>query len=155
MSAIDLSATYKLPKRGEELFRIFARFEFALKEAGFATNKHDTVEIHWDKFANDSLGATFFDKVKSQKIAETILEKPPSKQIILNGNIDWQPTLPPTNIQSLIGAVRRVRNNLLHGGKYGDIDAERDDKLVKESIAILILALEICEDVRQPFEGKY
>ena len=157
MSAIDLSAICKLPKRGDKLFFIFARFEFALKKANFviAKGKDDAVQADWDSFANKGLGPEFFYKVTRQKIAQTILERPPSKQIISDGDIDWQSTLPPTDIQTLIGAVCRVRNNLFHGGKSGDIDAERNDKLIEESIAILLWALEACEDVRWPFEGKY
>lgn len=61
--------------------------------------------------------------------------------------------MPPTNIQSLADAVKRVRNNLFHGGKAGDQDSDRNDELEKESILFLLEAIAVDETFRKTFEN--
>jgi hypothetical protein len=66
----------------------------------------------------------------------------------------------PKNTQQLLEAVCMVRNNLFHGGKSGDPDADysdphRNEKLIAESQWVLGLALERHNDVRFAFEGRY
>ena len=53
--------------------------------------------------------------------------------------------------------VRRVWNNLVHGGKSGDPEPnrERKKKLIAESQWILEQALLRVENVRNSFEGYY
>jgi hypothetical protein len=155
-SDIDLSATNQLPKRGDELMRIVTRFEFALKETGFCqADNNDAVSANWDKFSNDCLRAEFFEYVSTKKIAKTILKKLPSKQILFNSQLAWENCGIPNNVQELLGAVRRVRNNLVHGGKSGDIDSDRNDALVSEAIAVLLEALKEHHDLRIAFESRY
>ncbi len=157
MKSIDLKATRNLPRKANKLFRIYARFEFALKENGFIRAGYkDEVIVCWDLFANKCLGKDFFVQIQNNQIAPKLLNIPPSKQILIEGKLEWDKNpQPPTDIQSLLVAVRRVRNNLLHGGKSGDIDNQRNNELVQESIGILLLALQKCDEIRDVFEGRY
>jgi hypothetical protein len=153
---IDMTAANQLPARGEELMRIVTRFEYALKEIGYGrSGRNGEVEVNWDAFANERLQAMFLNKIREANIAPTILANPPSKQIINGGILDWEEKAPPTNIQDFIGAVRRVRNNLIHGGKSGDPDADRNTKLVAEAIEVLLEALRTDVDLRQRFENRW
>lgn len=154
--SIDMTAANMLPKLGPELLCLFSRFEFALKEFGFGrTGKGDAVEANWDDFANRMLTPSYFDRVRKNNLTPTILDNPPSRQVLNNGKLDWEICKSPPDVQSFIGAVRRVRNNLVHGGKSGDPDIDRNDRLVAEAIAVLIDVLGLHCDLRMIFEGKY
>lgn len=60
----------------------------------------------------------------------------------------------------LFVAIRRVRNNLVHGAKYqdggaGHVDfvegSERDDLLLSQSMAVMTLALKARPDIHDYF----
>lgn len=136
--------------------RIIARFEYALKESDYGkSGNNGEVEVDWDKFANKALKADFLTKVRNERIAPTILANPASKQIIEGTSLAWKDAALPTNVQDLMGAVRRIRNNLVHGGKSGDKDSDRNDALVSEAIEVLLEALRADGAVRNMFEGKW
>lgn len=156
MNDIDMKAANSVPAGAEELFRIISRFEFALKEMGFAKpGRNGEADLCWDNFANECLGQDFFQNIKDSKIAPTLLNQPPSVQVIANRSLSWKDGTPPKSVQELLGAVRRVRNNLFHGGKSGDRDAQRNAALISDAIAVLIEALKACDDIRYLFEGRY
>ena len=56
----------------------------------------------------------------SRQAIELILKEPPKKQFIANGLIEWKEVAPATNSRSdaLFQYIRRIRNNLFHGGKF-------------------------------------
>ena len=157
MTKIDMTAANQLPKHSEELLKVFSRFEYALKEIGYVAPgaRNDEVRVLWDRFANELLGSKFFQQINNQGIAPTLLSKPPNMQVVNDQKWGWKEVDPPNNIQELFGAVRRVRNNLFHGGKSGDPDADRNATLVYEALAVLIEALNACEDIRYPFENRW
>ena len=152
-----MTAANKLPERGDELLKVFSRFEYALKEIGYAESGYcnDKASVNWNRFVNECLGRDFFEHISTENLAPTLLWKPPSLQTVEDNNLKWRETHPPTNIQELFGAVRRVRNNLSHGGKSGDPDANRNAMLVSEAIAVLLEALRACDDLRYPFENRW
>jgi hypothetical protein len=156
ISVVDVKAIDRLPARGAELMRFFARFEYALKEIGYGkSGKNGEVDVAWDSFANEGLGGAFLEKIRGSAVAPTILAKPPSKQVLQGTSLSWEKGTPPASVQELIGAVRRVRNNLVHGGKSGDEDSDRNDKLVAEAIGVLTEALRCHAELCYRFEGKY
>ncbi|GCA52812.1 hypothetical protein GOA99_22845 [Sinorhizobium meliloti] len=156
MTVVDLSAANNLPPRNDELFRIYARFEFALKMAGYCALNGKAVETNWDAFANSSdIGKLFFKHVRDAGMCPKLMNDPPKAEAITNGQWGFATTAtPPESAQALFGMVRRVRNNLFHGGKYFDDDKQRNQALVDESIAILLLAVAWHKDVNFYFEGR-
>ncbi len=137
-----------------EFFRMFARFEYALKKAKYIRARAGMVAAHWDKFAND-LGAAFFERVKDETLADTILHSPPNKQAVDgSGELVWQVCKPPENSVALFVAIRRIRNNLFHGGKHENPFNERDRELLSEGIAVLKLALETHDMVKWHYMGN-
>ncbi|ASY74358.1 MULTISPECIES: hypothetical protein [Sinorhizobium/Ensifer group] len=154
---VDLTAANNLPPRSDELFRIFARFELALKMARYCRDVKGSVEITWDSFANSKhIGTKFLKHVRDSQLCPTILSDPPKPEVIDQSGA-WgfaAKAAIPVSTQDLFGAVRRVRNNLFHGGKYFDSEPKRDAALVAETIAVLLLAAEWEPDVNFFFEGR-
>jgi hypothetical protein len=133
----------------------FLRFEYALKENGFCPKDGDAC-VEWGRVIKE-LGETFYESVRRSGHAETIMRKPPKKQISRDSRLKWKSLGPPQGVDGLFLAIRRVRNNLLHGGKSRDRDDDNDparnERLVREAQWIIEEALRKLEDVRIDFEG--
>ncbi|GER06673.1 hypothetical protein GCM10007972_13190 [Iodidimonas muriae] len=148
----------RLNNLASEVFRIFARFEYALKAAGFHTGNGDA-KPDWQKFAQ-SLSQTFENPSDAEfrTAVKYILEHPPKKQVIDGGNLSWSDAPPATNLQSdrVLTYVRRVRNNLFHGGKFNGrwFEPERSELLLKHSLTILIVCLQNSDEVRMAFDSE-
>ena len=89
---------------------------------------------------------------------EFILSAPPKKQMIVHGLITWDDVEPNTNSRAdkLLQYVRRVRNNLFHGGKFNGgqwSSPERSDLLLRHSLVILNAAVEFVPNVREAYHG--
>lgn len=136
----------------------FLRFEFALKEAGFGPENGDA-RVEWGRVTKQ-LGAGFFARVEESGKACTLMQKPPKKQTTRNYGLEWEQKTPPKTISDLLEAARRVRNNLVHGGKSGDPEYDADDlhrneNLIREAQWIVEQALHELPEVRGYFEGHY
>ncbi|MEW8437305.1 MAG: hypothetical protein AB2689_04025 [Candidatus Thiodiazotropha taylori] len=140
-----------------ELFHVFSRTEYSLKAAGF-NNGDGAAEANWRKFALVVEG--FVAAPTSQQLKEAIdfvLSEPPKKQVIRHGVIEWEVSEPTTDSQAdkLLIYVRRVRNNLFHGGKFNGhwFAPERSEALLKNSLIILSSLVESVADVREAYHG--
>ncbi len=137
-----------------QFFKLFSRFEFALKKAGYLRVRAGRISAHWDKFASD-IGVRFFDVVKEIHVADTIIQQPPNKQVVdEGGELGWKACKSPENTVGLFVAIRRIRNNLFHGGKHENPFNDRDQELLSQGIAILRLALETHDMVKWHFDGN-
>lgn len=154
---IDYSKIDEVTEDGVRLFKVLMRFEFALKDAGYVTSGYrHAVEVQWDRYANEKLGSAFWNKIQVASSAMVLIQTPPKRQVIdQDGNLAWEKTGTVTSIQELVGALRRVRNNLFHGGKSGDPDAERSAKLYAASLFIIDQILKNDEEVQASFAGIY
>lgn len=144
----------RFPGIAMEFFDQFARFENALKRAGYLKNK-DAAEADWDKFARD-LDASFFEQVRGAKEAATLVSAPPKKRIRDQGVLSWQDGLQVTDAPSLFVAVCRARNNLFHGEKFirdreGD---KRGEQLLTESLWVLELALAKHAELKTVYDSQ-
>ncbi|AZN70064.1 hypothetical protein D5400_01155 [Georhizobium profundi] len=147
----------KLNELASELFRTFARFEYALKAAGFHRGE-GAAEPNWRSFAESI--PDLFDNISEATLNEAvsyILQHPPKKQVISGGVLDWADGVPQTDLQSdrILIYVRRVRNNLFHGGKFNGhwFAPERSEALLKHSLVILRACLGASPDVRQAYDN--
>ncbi len=77
--------------------------------------------------------------------------------MIEQGNITWSDSAPTqvNDTDLLLLYVRRVRNNLFHGGKFNGnwFAPQRSEELLKSSIIVLRRALEMNANVKQAFEN--
>ncbi len=88
---VDVTAAENLPPRADELFRIFARFEFALKMVGYATMSRGMVKIRWDEFAKSApIGDQFFREVQASKDYPLLLTDPPKADRITDGQYGFE-----------------------------------------------------------------
>jgi hypothetical protein len=74
---------------------------------------------------------------------------PPKKQVLVNGKLDWRDAPPSPNLpraEQVLLMVRRIRNNLFHGGKFLPGD-DRDQVLVNHNIIVLQACLPLNADV--------
>ncbi|MDD1789129.1 hypothetical protein [Burkholderia gladioli] len=173
----SICASYNTAGKGEIMFddllpipknlssgftNVFSRFEFALKDSGFATGGLGRVEPNWDAFALNI--ADKFDDLRDTRFREAVIylvTSPPRKQALNHGMIVWRDSPPDARLRASVQAllmVRRVRNNLFHGAKVwlpdGDWGRERNEKLVKDSLAVLLACLPLNPYVGMSF-GYY
>lgn len=154
---VDYSKIDEVADDGVRLFKVMMRLEFALKDAGYASSdRRQAAEVEWDRYANEKLGSAFWRKIKGAANAETLIQTPPKRQVVdQSGNLDWEKAGTVSSVQELVGALRRVRNNLFHGGKSGDPDSDRNAKLYVASLYVIDQILKEDDIVRTIFTGNY
>lgn len=161
MNLVEQALEAVLPQLAMDFFVVFSRFECALKRSGtYAIGSNDRVDPDWNGFARD-LGPDFFGEVIAQGVAPVLINDPPKKQVKLAcGALGWKSMGVVNSTSDLFLALRRVRNNLVHGAKYQDGGAghadfvegsERNDALLDESMAVMSLALNARPDIYQFF----
>lgn len=160
MNLVEEAIHTDLPKLALDFFVIFSRFECALKRSvTYAIGNDDSVEPDWGGFARD-LGPGFLAHVLAQGAAADLVESAPKKQVLSNGVLGWKVMGPVTSTAELFLAIRRARNNLVHGAKYQDVGegqadfvegSERDNALLNQSLAVLSLALDARPDIHSLF----
>lgn len=145
------------PAGADRFFKVMMRLEFALKEIGYCrTANNQKAEVDWDRFVNERLGASFFDEVNAEGNASVLIQSPPKRQTVDgHGYLAWDQTGAVSNVQELIGSLRRIRNNLFHGGKSCDPDRDRNDALVGNALCVVDSILQKDHDLRMMFEGHY
>lgn len=142
-----------------DFFLSFSKFEFALKTAKFAVGNEKKVSPDWDSFAASVKNT--FDKTQNKNLGDAIdyfLNKPPWKQVLINGAMSWDASIPNngiSEIEKVLLLIRRVRNNLFHGGKFNfniHKDKERTITLLKSSLVILNACLPLAPDVEYNYK---
>lgn len=152
-----MTHTESLHVLAAEFFRVFSRTEYALKASGF--NKGEgPAEADWGGFARAV--EAFVANPGTPHVVEAvafILQEPPKKQFIECGQIVWRKIAPNTdsNADALFQYIRRIRNNLFHGGKFNGnwFAPERSERLMKAGLMILIAAVEAESGVREAYHG--
>lgn len=156
MRDIDWRKVDSHPADAVRFFKVMMRLEYALKAGGFTRMNARRLEICWERFANERLRSAFFEKIRDSAKATTLISKPPSHQALdADGCLTFRPAAHVTSLQELIAALRRVRNNLFHGGKSGDVDHDRNDMFIREAMHVIREMLLVDDTLRTDFEGKY
>ena len=126
-----------------EFVATFAKTEYALKRAGYVVPNAQRADVAWDRFAaaKDEVFVVPADTPVGEAIGY-LLREPPRKQVAPAGHLRWQAS--DRNNEPLLRwltvLVRRVRNNLLHGGKFAtgpEPDSSRSTKLLSASLVIM------------------
>ncbi len=84
-----------------ELFRTFARFEYALKTAGFHCGD-GRAKPNWQAFAESESVRNTFDNPTNDDLEvaiEYIRAHPPKSQEVRNGVLTWSERSPTTNLR--------------------------------------------------------
>lgn len=140
------------------VFRTFARCEYALKAAGYRSGRNE-VKADWRAFSG-ALG-NLFDRPADPALAAAVdylLAHPPRKQVIRDDQLAWDDTPPDSESRAdlVLAYVRRVRNNLFHGGKFNGhwFAPERSADLLTHSLCILRHAIEAHPQVRDAYGNE-
>ncbi|HVF61939.1 MAG TPA: hypothetical protein VNJ70_19190 [Thermoanaerobaculia bacterium] len=112
-----------------------------MKAGGFALGDDTRVDADWDLFGR--VINPQFNSIQDPALSEAVtylLGRPPKKQVLIDDRLDWRDAPPDPNLSRahrVLLAVRRVRNNLFHGGKFLAPDEPGDDRdrlLVQHSL---------------------
>jgi hypothetical protein len=141
-----------------DFFRGFSRMEYALKATSFMKPNRRNAEADWSAFAysiHDAISDNESEELNAAK--NVLLNTPPKKQINNNGKIEWSVTEPNSQNETdlLLQYVRRVRNNLFHGGKFNDnwFAPERSGELIHASSVVLGICRDVCHEVSEAYRA--
>lgn len=139
-----------------KLFSRFSRLEYALKASVYyKTDDKKFVKTDWNKFIlknKDKLQKCISEESVAQSV-NIILEKPPKKQRLCDGKIEWVhvDASQGSDLKNLICYIRRIRNNLFHGGKFFDNwnAGGRAHNLIKAANCIINSIVKVDPDVQK------
>lgn len=147
----------ELDRLAFEFFKLFAQYEYALKAMGYGRSRNGHAEADWDRFANE-VGAQVL-RLETPDVKEAcdyLFRTPPKRQVWADaGHVDWATvTSQDRSAQTLFAHLRRVRNNLYHGGKFNGrwIDPDRSRELIGSSLGILRALTELDSRVAEAIE---
>ena len=135
----------------------FSRAEYALKASRFLKDSEDA-KADWDDFINNIKDSFDENRTEDLKSAVNYLrEKPPKKQVVNDGQLDWKQTNNASmSIPLFLNImVRRVRNNLFHGGKIQTgftEDLSRDIRLIESAKVVLLEMIYLNEEVKHYYK---
>jgi hypothetical protein len=135
-------------------FVVFARFEYALKEAGYVFDQGGRAAPSWKKY-NADVAPQFDDASPEElRVIAELLKDPPLYQELTDQGIKWKPmNLDGPPVAQALSAAAQVRHNLFHGGKHTPHSPpERDQRLVALSFALLHACLQRSPDVLAKFD---
>jgi len=129
-----------------DFFVFFARFEYALKREGMLRGNLKKAEADWDCYAKRV--RHLFEPATSPPMKTSVdylLENSPQKQIVLGGKLQFAAVnkdVSESKASYILRLVRRVRNNLFHGGKFPEsggpiAETSRDQSLLHHALTIL------------------
>ncbi len=153
----SLSSHHDLNQLASKFFRVFSRVEYSLKASGYHKGE-GTAEVDWRSFAKvvQPLIEAPSDPLLKEAI-DFLLESPPKKQEIRSGLLYWADSEPSTDIlaDKVLIYIRRVRNNLFHGGKFNDnwFAPERSEPLIKHSLVVLAACICQVDEVCRAYKG--
>ena len=144
-----------------EFFINFARFEYAVKAAGYSRNKSGYAEPDWGEFCA-SLTTDFWSTPDANLSPHLnyIRRKPPKKLVKLkSGGLKWKARTPDatwSESRKILFLAQGVRNNVVHGSKFTARESpehNRNAKLMAAATAILAAFLSHSNRVREVFNG--
>ena len=115
-------------------FYRFSRFEFCLKRHDFCDTSHNRPKADWQKFVCAFSAA--YAAYPASCAAKCLLNNLPNKEMInSSGKLSWEEAdfaKDRTELGKVIDILNIIRNNLFHGGKYGNnkTNEKRNKKLL-------------------------
>jgi hypothetical protein len=152
---------FKTRPEGKDLifnfFITFARIEFSLKNSRkllFGNNKGG--QPNWDSFINrlNNFNSERTNDIKSA--VDYILTHPPQKQVVKNGQIEFidARVTQSSDLVKLNIYIRRIRNNLFHGGKFQGKyipDVSRNSILLTSALIIMNEWVNLDSEIKELF----
>jgi len=144
-----------------EFFVVFSRFEYAMKAAGWYRRDVARAEPDWNGLITELERQEDDITRPLLEAGAYLLASPPNEQVrASDGSIVWSPVrcdVTREPLSCLLKSVKRVRNNLFHGGKFEHLWelSERNRRLVSDSLRVLecLLDVPLCASIRQNYLG--
>ncbi|MCN5640014.1 hypothetical protein [Escherichia coli] len=140
-----------------EFFQEFSRYEYCLKMTGLC-NQDGNVVADWDKYASQV--QIDFDSPGDPRLAASIdyyINNQPKRQNVKGGTLYWsdEPSEQGNKAVLVLMLIRRVRNNLFHGGKFNGhwFAPQRSKLLLQHGLIILKACAENHPLVQQAYNG--
>lgn len=125
-----------------------------MKEAGFVRADRNGVALpDWGRFEEEPKVATVVAGLVRDGLASEIVARPPRLQVATETGLGWQEVAASEAPAAILRSLRRVRNNLFHGGKSGP--DPRDNLLCEEAVVCLLALLAADTGVEAAFDGRY
>ncbi|MNG51905.1 hypothetical protein D3C81_12980 [compost metagenome] len=140
-----------------EFFMEFARYEFCLKMTGLTQGDGDA-KANWDRYALEVEEIIVSPGTPELTDAiDYILTHPPKKQIVREGVLSWDdtPVQGRNRALQIFVLIRRIRNNLFHGGKFNGrwFEPERSELLMQHSLTVLRVCAQSHAGVYEAYNG--
>ena len=129
-----------LKSEWSSFFATFARFEYALKRAGYLKYEKPgtAAEAGWDRFAAD-LEPDFYPQCQGLEELQILFVAPPQLlKVEMNRSVTWKKARAVNSVSDFFQVIRDVRNSLFHGEKH--VHSDRDHKLINAAQTTLDLA---------------
>jgi hypothetical protein len=124
-----------------EFLGTFARFEYALKRAGYVLGDEKRVSADWDRLGRELALLDTATLAPVIGCCHYLQSHPPMKQVLEHGQLLWKTRVPAgSQIEDILLSVRTVRNNVFHGGKFPDgpiAEPLRDELLIRDCLTVL------------------
>jgi len=141
-----------------EFFQEFARCEYCLKAVGLREPGRRDPTADWGAFAAEVSPVLEHPDTSLAPAVSYFLQRPPKKQTIVDGKLDWAESVPDHQSQAelVLRLVCRVRNNLFHGGKFNGhwFEPQRSEELLRYGVQILRAVVASHEKVREAHAGS-
>lgn len=141
-------------------FESFARFECAMKESDCCgRGRNNRAEPNWTKLA-ERLGPLLAAQ-QGRKLGFAmayLLSKPPEVQVFRDGRAVFvkTPLRGENDGQRVLDALKRVRNNLFHGGKHTHHSPEeRDPSLLECALVVLEAIADLDVNLSAVYRGQF
>ncbi|NRB36456.1 MAG: hypothetical protein HRU31_17335, partial [Rhodobacteraceae bacterium] len=142
-----------------DLFRTFAQFEYCLKVTGYCVGgRDDAANPDASRFSRE---LPPLSEQAGEDVVEAIsyiLRRSPKKQVYVDEVLQWRDVASQAeNENDLIFLyVRRVRNNLFHGGKFNGrfFDPVRSKEFLECSITILMASIFAWPPMLEDYENR-
>ncbi|WP_104041654.1 hypothetical protein [Vibrio hyugaensis] len=140
-----------------KFFLQFSRLEFALKESGFVTSgQRNSAQPDWNAFIEKYESNYQLDKIEAE-----LMGNPPLKQEFKAGKVTWEKfDFPPkaSELKNLVFALKTMRNNLFHGGKFGHKswdDPDRIEFVLSKGLHCITNFSKLDSDLQAHYLGSY
>jgi len=143
-----------------EFFLAFSRFEYAMKASGWMNPRAEQAEPDWRRLINEAQALDSSLTASILEVGAYLVEAPPKQQTRSDAGLGWLAVKcddADRKVAFLLSSVKRVRNNLFHGGKFAQLPdlSDRNQRLIKDSLRVLerLLDLPMCEGIREKYHG--
>lgn len=151
----------KDPELVADFFIVFARFEYALKRAGYLKREDRRAEPDWEDFARKHASRFRPEGSDVLRAMKYLRGHPPKIQWVKDGQVVFSADHlygegKRSDLEELVDIVKGVRNNLFHGGKFpsGQVpESGRNTILLRDAMCVLEHVLELDKRVKEFFVG--